>query len=146
MTQPQPASSPFRPLIFIAFVFVVVASLSVVGKLRIPAEQVTWREDIVLAQQESRQSGKPVVLYFTANWCQPCQEMRREVWTDSKVASAMKRYVPVRIDIDRGGDIAERFNVRAIPLIAIIDDQGNVTRSINRGVSADELITWLTAK
>jgi thiol:disulfide interchange protein len=94
---------------------------------------------------QARVAKKPVLAYFTAGWCGPCQNMKRTVWSDQKVADAAKAYVPVRIDIDIWPELARKYEVRSIPLVAVMDDQGTVLRSIVGARDSAEMIEWLSA-
>lgn len=144
MTESQPAKpSPLRPVLFIAIVFAAVAAVTVVSRFWAPPEKIAWRDDLTAAQRDASAANKPVLLYFTASWCGPCQRMRREVWTEQRVAEAMNAYVPVRIDIDRQPALARQYNVQSIPTMAELDSEGAVVRLIDHGVSADEMTEWL---
>ena len=46
---------------------------------QIPAE-TNWRSDLTAALENAAAQDKPVLAYFTAEWCPPCQIMKREVW------------------------------------------------------------------
>jgi thiol:disulfide interchange protein len=143
VTQSPAAHSPLRPVVFILIVFGVVTLLMIGRNVFTPEERIAWRNDLNAAQREATDGRKHVLLYFTASWCGPCQEMRRTVWTDAKVADAMNRYVPVKIDIDRNPLLAEKYQVQAIPMIAVIDEQGQVVRSVEGGMDAGGTVAWL---
>ena len=145
MTESQRArSNPLRPVLFIAIVFAAVAGITVFSKWWTPPEKVIWRNDLAAAQREAATSNKPVLLYFTASWCGPCRQMRRNVWTEQTVADAMNAYVPVRIDIDQHQALAEKYQAVTIPMMLVLDSDGKVTRALDHAVSADEMITWLS--
>lgn len=72
------------------------------------------------------------VLYFYADWCGPCQQMKTS-WYDSDVQKSLKRYVKksyYKINVDKKENLAaiERYNVEGIPAVVITDNKGNQIR------------------
>ena len=128
-------------------VFFGVVAVVITSKYFAPAEKVKWRDDLPAAMAEARVADKPVLLYFTAEWCGPCQYMKRNVFSDGGVAAAMEeRYVPVRLDHDQRQDLIFHYRVEGIPWFAVLDAQGNPVRKLERGVETPgELIAWLKA-
>lgn len=115
------------------------------SKFYTPAERIPWRSDLPAALAESRTTNKPVLLYFTADWCVPCQYMRRNVFPDSGVADAIATsYIPVRIDHDQRADLIAAYHVDGIPWFGVLDASGKPTRILNHGVETpQEFIAWL---
>jgi thiol:disulfide interchange protein len=140
-----PKSAPLRPVLFIAVVFLIVMGVTFSRQYWTPEEKVKWRSDLPNALVEARDVKKPVLLYFTASWCGPCQWMKRNVFTEQSVAVAMDAYVPVRIDGDQHAQLAISYGVEAYPWFAVLDHEGRVVRMIDRGMEAQELIGWLRA-
>lgn len=136
--------SPFRPLIVVFVLFAAVAAMTGISRWWIPAERVPWQSDLARAQQEAKIAGKPVLVYFTADWCPPCQLLRRYVWSDVAVERAMQSYVPVRIDIDKDPALALRYGAdQALPLLVVLDNEGNVVRTYDGGPEAAQMVEWL---
>jgi len=129
---------------FLALIFGGVLAVVAVSKWWVPAEVVPWRDNFAAAQAEAGATHKPIVLYFTASWCEPCQWMRRYVWTDRAVADALKKFIPVRIDIDKDPATAIRFHVEPIPAFFIITPDGQIARTADRAMEAQEFINWLS--
>lgn len=67
--------------------------------------------------QELIQSKRPVLIDFFATWCQPCK-------VQSSVLNSVKEQVGdkariVKIDIDQFPSIANQYNVRGVPTLAV---------------------------
>ena len=133
-----------RPVWFIALIFGGVAAVVAASKWMTPAERVPWRSDLPAAQADARRDGKPVLLYFTAEWCGPCQAMRRNVWTEQSVADALRSFIPVRLDVDREPDLARQYNIRAMPTFLILDSQGQTTRRVEGAMGARQFADWVS--
>jgi thiol:disulfide interchange protein len=108
-----------------------------------PRELIDWRTNFGNAQQEAAAARKPMLVYFTADWCGPCQEMKRTVWTDADVDQALGAYVPVKIDVDADEDTAQRFGVNGIPRVQIVYPNGSKGPAQVGLFSPDEMVQWL---
>lgn len=67
--------------------------------------------------QELIQSERPVLIDFFATWCQPCK-------VQSSVLNSVKEQIGekariVKIDIDQFPSIANEYNVRGVPTLAV---------------------------
>src|SRR6185436_1650059 len=102
--------NPFGPVAGLGLILLGVLAVVVVSKLLQPSEIVPWRTDLRTATDESYASGKPVMLYLTASWCGPCQSLKSTTWASPEVETALRAFVPVKIDVDAHPDIARRLN------------------------------------
>ena len=95
-----------------------------------PASPIAWRTNLDAALAEAKQSGKPVLVDFSAVWCPPCLAMKHDTWTDGEVARAVSAStIPVLIDIDADPATASRFGIEAIPAVLMLDGNGRVLRT-----------------
>jgi len=94
-----------------------------------PANDIQWTRDFDVARQTAATMDRPMMLYFTADWCPPCKQMKRQVWTDAETeAFVNNQTVPVYLDVDKSEvePIAARYQVSSIPTIVLTDSAGNM--------------------
>ena len=91
--------------------------------------------------------GRPVLLVFATTWCPYCREeipRIKEIYgqgrekklevlniyvneTESKVAEFATKYaLPYRVLLDKDGNVAERYQVRGVPTLVLLDRQGKI--------------------
>ena len=112
-----------------------------------PGNDIAWAADYDTAQRQAAETGKPMILFFTAEWCTPCRIMKRQVWADEEVeATVSAGFVAVMSDVeDPDGDVAtfERYPVGAWPTTYVTDAQGNVLAHAAGGLGKAEFLELL---
>jgi thiol-disulfide isomerase/thioredoxin len=83
------------------------------------------------------------VLYFYADWCEPCRRMKLS-WADKEVKKTLEKYVdpaPKKLDVDQpdGMKEARRYNITAIPAVVITDLKGTKLKKSEGYLTAKEL-------
>ena len=136
-------SQPLRPVWGIFLILCAVVAVATVSKALRPKEIVPWRTDFDAATAEARRDGKPVFAYFTAAWCGPCQSLKHTTWADKDVEGALRAYVPVKIDVDRNPELAQKYGVRAVPTFALLGDDGRPLRQTDGALPPEDMLMWL---
>jgi thiol:disulfide interchange protein len=106
-------------------------------------EIVPWRTDLSAAREEAKRDSKPLLLYFTASWCGPCQEMKSQTWSDAGVETKLRNYVPVKIDIDADQAMAQEYRIDGIPAFVLLDREGNVAKATSGFMYPLQFLAWL---
>lgn len=154
--QPEPEDStpkPARkrlPWRFIALLVVLAGVIAVVSQIRKNGghDRIAWRYSYNQAVVESTETGKPILVYFTADWCGPCKQMKAWVFSDKNVAEIIETgFIPVRVDLSSEGlpdqHLADRYDVQAIPTILTLTAAGTPI-SMSAGYrNKAELLSWL---
>jgi thiol-disulfide isomerase/thioredoxin len=94
-----------------------------------PPDRIEWHKDFKAAQALAKQTGKPMLLDFVADWCGPCKEMERTFWPQPQIVELAKQFVAVSLDFDRRGPEISRYQVGSIPAVVVTDPWGNMLTS-----------------
>ena len=78
-------------------------------------------------EKEVLQSDRPVVADFYADWCGPCKMLRPIL---EEISDDRQDVKVVSINIDEEDELAEQFDVSAIPCVVLIKDGMEVDRSV----------------
>ena len=78
-------------------------------------------------EKEGLQSDRPVLADFYANWCGPCKMLRPIL---EEISDDRQDVKVVSINIDEEDELAEQFDVSAIPCVVLIKDGMEADRSV----------------
>lgn len=133
----------FKPVWFIfAVVLVLVGFAFVRGKMG-PKEAVAWTTDPAAGFDRAAQDKKPVLLYFTASWCPPCQKMKSTTFASPEVAQALSDCVTIKVDVDEHRQLAQEHNVRSIPHMKLVSADGTPIKQTGGYLAPEQFILWL---
>jgi protein disulfide-isomerase len=106
------------------------------------AAEIAWREgDVDDALAEAKEQGKPVILYWGAEWCPPCNQMKANLFKDPGFIAETEKFVPVYLDGDTAGaqQWGERFGISGYPTVIILTPDGTEITRIATATMANEL-------
>jgi uncharacterized protein YyaL (SSP411 family) len=91
------------------------------------AAEINWHAWSKEAFDESRQTGRPILLSISAVWCHWCHVMDETTYSHPSVIDLINReYVPVRVDNDVRPDINQRYNMGGWPTTAFLTASGDI--------------------
>jgi hypothetical protein len=104
---------------------------------------LSWHDNFNAAQEESRQTGKPLLVHFHDQWSSPCRELFAKVLPDPKVIDVLGGYVRVRINSINQLESLKLYGVSTVPTIQLYDNQGGLQSTITGLTSAEKLVEEL---
>lgn len=98
--------------------------------------QVAWLAaasdaDVDRAFVQGRAENKPVLLYWGAVWCPPCNQLKATLFNRQDFIERSRHFVPVYVDGDGPGaqKLGTRFRVRGYPTVVLFSPAGQeITR------------------
>jgi len=106
------------------------------------------------ALRQSRDTGKPVMLDFSADWCPPCQALKRELFDAAAMGTTVKSAViPVSL-VDRMRetgqnppqieDLQRRYGIQAFPTLIVFSPATGRSLRLQGYAGATETLRWIT--
>lgn len=96
------------------------------------AGEIAWRRVPHAAQQEARQSGRPLLIYVGADFCSYCRKLERTAWVDDGVTRVVDAgFVPLEIDGQRDAAIVRQLGVRGFPAVIVLSPEGRLVGRVD---------------
>ncbi len=99
----------------------------------------TWSEAQALAKKE----GKLIFVDVYTVWCGPCKMMEESTFADPKVGEYFNaKFINFRLDAEKGEgfELANKYNVQAVPNLLFIDEAGDLVHRAEGFLSSEELL------
>jgi thiol:disulfide interchange protein DsbD len=77
-----------------------------------------------------KQTDKPIILDFYADWCIPCIELDRKTFTDNRVINRTESFLRMKVDLThfdskRAEKLRQQYKIAGVPTILFLDSEGN---------------------
>ena len=69
-------------------------------------------------------AGKPMLVFFTAEWCHYCHQMKDTTLAHPDVVSLSDQFVCVLVDADQEPDVCRSFDVSGYPTVQFVSARG----------------------
>lgn len=107
------------------------------GKLQAGKPQ-TYAE----ALAQAKAADKPMILFFHADWCAPCQQMEKTI-AKQQVQKALEKFVFCQIDIDDEKDLSRQYKIKLLPTLMMVSPAEMPVVRHEGSMSLEECLRWL---
>jgi thioredoxin-related protein len=92
-----------------------------------PAGGVAWFHDLYEAHKVSAATGRPMLILFGAKWCHYCRELESTTLRNPElVAYISNNFVPVHLDADKDGRVAQILKAKPIPCTVVLSPEADL--------------------
>ena len=114
----------------------------------------TWEHNFAAAQKRARAEKKVIFMDLWAEWCSPCQRLKRDVFPNPAAVAALGKVVPLSVlvqkkdgtDLAEGRDLAEKYKLEAYPTLLLVDESGKEIRRYVGYLDAVALVRFVDGK
>ncbi|MDX1387311.1 MAG: cytochrome c biogenesis protein CcdA, partial [bacterium] len=94
-----------------------------------------WVTDFKQGMAQARQSGKPILLDFYADWCPPCVELDKFTFSKPEVQELGKEFIMLKIDCSFDDancrEATSKYQVVGWPTVLFLKPDGEVIQDVN---------------
>lgn len=94
------------------------------GSYRVARGYLRFIEGYPQGYSQAVREAKPMLLFFTAEWCHFCHQMADEAFTHPQVVSLSEQFVCILVDADLEPDVCRQFQVTGYPTIQFLSSRG----------------------
>ncbi|MFY7974093.1 MAG: thioredoxin family protein [Rubrivivax sp.] len=115
-----------------------------------PSSQVAWLSardpgDVDAAMARAKAARQPLLLYWGATWCPPCNRLKAQLFNRQDFAALTRGLVALHVDGDRPAaqKISARFGVSGYPTLLLLSSDGQELTRIPGEVEPEQVLPLL---
>ncbi len=101
---------------------------------------IAYLESLEAARRLAASSGRPLLLFFRAEWCRWSAATAEQVLADRRVVALSDRFVCASLDADRHAAICREHDVSSYPTLLLLGGDGGTLARLTGRPTADDLL------
>lgn len=97
----------------------------------------------IQAVKRAKESDRPVVIDFWAEWCVACLRLKRETLENGRVAESLRSVEMVYVDLDKYPTLGDAYSVAAIPDVIFAEPDGRIVDRLQEFESPEKFVSRL---
>lgn len=127
---------------------ILTVLLSFFGCEQKPEKLVFFDGSLGQLKEEAESTDKPYYIYFSADWCQPCTVLKKNVFSAPEVYEySNEHFLALQVDVDdfNGQELSRKYQIDGIPAILFFDSEGNYIDRVVGLMSSEQFFEILEA-
>ena len=137
---------PAKPKFYFILIFILAAGMvgwfyfkpasvkgTVIGKIR-------WYTDYKQGISVAGETGQPVMIFFSAQWCPSCKSLINNAFSNNRVVESSRKLIPVYVDVDQNPQISADYKIRGVPTVLFLNRQRNPVTKLEGPYDARDYI------
>ena len=125
----------------------LLTALVLVAVSQSASAEVPWQRSPSTVLQSARQTGKPILVFGSAQWCHYCQKMKQETWSDPRVDVAVSQnFETLVLDADRNKQVVNKLGLSGYPATLLYTPDGHFVAQKGGYMPPDATLHWLASE
>lgn len=107
--------------------------------------RIAFVDSFERGSEMARTQQKPLLVFFTAQWCKFCHQMANDAFVQDSVVQLSRNFVCVLIDADAESEVCRQFEVRSFPTVQFVSPRGVRLHRVTGKQPAHQLIAQMQA-
>ena len=111
-----------------------IASVATHNAASAPASSLPWKTYAADQFDQARAEGKPLILDFSADWCQACKELERYTYSDPRVQDEATRFKLYLFDATQESELLtslrKQYDILGLPTLLFFGHDGKLRSSL----------------
>jgi thioredoxin-related protein len=106
---------------------------------------ISFSQDMVADIVElAKFEDKKTIVLFSGKYCSWCNKLNDLMNKDDDVKSMLLSYIVLHFDIEKDIDMTKKYKVRTVPAVFILDEKGEVEKSVVGYKGKEKFIDFLS--
>jgi thioredoxin-like negative regulator of GroEL len=126
------------------------AATPTAARINPPSTNVAWQAaateaDMARLFAQARSANKPLLMYWGATWCPPCNQLKATFFNRQDFAALSASFVAVHVDGDRPGaqQLGRQYKVAGYPTVVVFSASGSEITRLPGEVDAAQMMAVL---